>query len=115
MGGKARPLSSPKFGASSHLSNLLLSLRNFDPQVSIIINLRWNSVISNLLNELEINSVKLNRKGDDLSIDEGFLGAEALIDEGGYGFEPSLYIVGQDQERVCRIVEDLASSMEAMA
>ena len=115
VGGKARPLSSPKFGASSHLSNLLLSLRNFDPQVSIIINLRWNSVISNLLNELEINSVKLNRKGDDLSIDEGFLGAEALIDEGGYGFEPSLYIVGQDQERVCRIVEDLASSMEAMA
>lgn len=115
VGGKARPLSSPKFGASSHLSNLLLSLRNFDSQVSIIINLRWNSVISNLLNELEINSIKLTRKGDDLSIDEGFLGAEALIDEGGYGFEPSLYIVGQDQERVCRIVEDLASSMEAMA
>ena len=43
------------------------------------------------------------------------LGAEALIDEGGYGFEPSLYIVGQNQDRVCTIVEDLARSMEAMA
>ena len=41
--------------------------------------------------------------------------AEALIDEGGYGFEPSLYIFGDDQRRVCRIVEDLAKGMEAMA
>ena len=57
----------------------------------------------------------MTRLGDVFSIVECFLGAEALIDEGGYGFEPSLYIVGQDQERVCRIVEDLASSMEAMA
>ena len=115
VGGKARPLSSPKFGASSHLSDLLLNIRKLDSNNSTIINLRWDSIISDLLNELDVVSVNLSRKGDDLSIPDSAFGAEALIDEGGYGFEPSLYIVGTNQDRVCKIVEDLAKSMEAMA
>ena len=114
VGGKARPLSSPKFGASSHLSDLLLNIRKLNSSTSTIINLRWDSIISDLLNELDVVSVNLSRKGDDLSIPDSAFGAEALIDEGGYGFEPSLYIVGPNQDRVCKIVEDLAKSMEAM-
>ena len=115
IGGRARPLSSPKFGASSHLSELLLDLRKLGSMASVIINLRWDSIISELLNTLDLTSVKLIRNGDRLSINETTLGAEALIDEGGYGFEPSLYIVSHDHERVCNIVENLAKSMEAMA
>jgi len=115
VGGKARPLSSPKFGGSSHLSNLLLDLRKFDSNVSIIINLRWDSIVSELLKELNINSAKLIRNGDDLEINKVVMKAEALIDEGSYGFEPSLYIVGNNYDRVCRIVKELAKSMEAMA
>ncbi len=115
VGGKARPLSSPKFGASSHLSDLLLNLRQFNSNVSVIINLRWDSVISELLNDLKIISIKLNRKAEDLLVNSLPIETEALIDEGGYGFEPSLYIFGDDQRRVCRIVEDLAKGMEAMA
>ena len=114
IGGKARPLSSPKFGSSSHLSNLLLELRKFNSNTSIIINLRWDSIISGLLKELNVSSVKLSRNGDDLSIIESTAEVEALIDEGGYGFEPSLYIIGNNYDRVCRIVEDLAKSMEVM-
>ena len=115
VGGKARPLSSPKFGASSHLSDLLLNLRKFNSNLSIIINLRWDLVISELLNDLKVTSTKLNREGEGLSIDSLPTETEALVDEGGYGFEPSLYIFGDDQGRVCRIVEDLAKGMEAMA
>ena len=115
IGGRARPLSSPKFGASSHLSELLLDLRKLGSMASVIINLRWDSIISELLDTLDLTSVKLIRNGDRLSINETTLGAEALIDEGGYGFEPSLYIVSHNQERVCNIVENLAKSMEAMA
>ena len=115
ISGKARPLSSPKFGASSHLSELLLDLRKLGSNALVIINLRWDSIISELLNNLDINSAKLIRNGDNLSLSDTDLEAEALIDEGGYGFEPSLYIIGNSQERVCKIVEDLAESMEAMA
>ena len=105
IGGKARPLSSPKFGSSSHLSDILLELRKFNSN---------NSIISGLLKELNVSSVKLSRNGDDLSIIESTAEVEALIDEGGYGFEPSLYIIGNNYDRVCRIVEDLAKSMEVM-
>ena len=115
VGGKARPLSSPKFGASSHLSYLLLNLRKFNSNISIMINLRWDLVISGLLNDLKIISMKLNREGEDLLIDSLPPETEALVDEGGHGFEPSLYIFGDDQGRVCRIVEDLAKGMEVMA
>ena len=48
-------------------------------------------------------------------INDEVLDAEALIDEGGYGFEPSLYIIGHNQDRVCEIVENLAKSMEVMS
>ena len=115
MGGKARPLSSPKFGASSHLSELLIDLRKSGSNALVIINLRWDPIISELLNNLDVNSIKLIRDGDSLSVSTQVLDAEALIDEGGYGFEPSLYIVGYNQDRVCQIVEDLANSMEAMS
>ena len=89
-------------------------MRKFNSNTSIIINLRWDSIISGLLKELNVSSVKLSRNGDDLSIIESTAEVEALIDEGGYGFEPSLYIIGNNYDRVCRIVEVLAKSMEGM-
>jgi predicted fused transcriptional regulator/phosphomethylpyrimidine kinase len=93
----------------------VFELRRLGSNTLVIINLRWDSIISELLNNLDVNSAKLIRKGDNLSISETNLEAEALVDEGGYGFEPSLYIIGNNYDRVCRIVEDLAKSMETMA
>ena len=115
IGGQARPLSSAQFGGSSHLSTLLLELRKFDSSISAIINLRWDSIISDILSKFEIVSAKLERNGENLSVNKLSTEVEALIDEGGYGFEPSLYIFGQSHERVCKIVEDLGQSMEDMA
>ena len=40
---------------------------------------------------------------------------EALVDEGGHGFEPSLYVFGDSTESVVRIVEELGHSLEIMA
>ena len=115
IGGQARPVSSAKFGGSSHLSNLLLELRRFDSSTSVIINLRWDSIISDILEKLEIISSKLERDGESLSVNKRSTEAEALIDEGSYGFEPSLYIIGKSHKRVCKIVEDLGQYIEAMA
>jgi len=112
---KARPLSSPKFGGSSHLSDLLLELRRFNSDIQTIINLRWDPMISESLKKLDIKSVKLGREGDDLLITKNTVKYEAMIDEGGHGFEPSLYVFSSDSDAVCRIVEDLATSMKEMA
>ncbi len=115
IGDRARPLSSPKFGGSSHLSDLLLELRKFDSNIQTIINLRWDPMVSESLKKLAIKSVKLNRDGDDLLITKNTVKFEAMIDEGSYGFEPSLYIFSKESEKVCQIVEDLAASMKVMA
>ena len=51
----------------------------------------------------------------DIIIDSKVSEVKALVDEGGHGFEPSLYIFGDNPDSVSSIVEDLAKSVEAMA
>ena len=115
IGDKARPISSPKFGGSSHLSDLLLELRKLNPKISTIINLRWDPIISEVLDKLDLKIVKLKRDDEDLVISKNVLKSNAMIDEGGYGFEPSLYIFSSESDTVCQIVENIASSMRVMA
>ena len=115
IGDKARPISSPKFGGSSHLSDLLLELRKLNPKISTIINLRWDPMISEALDKLDLKIVKLKRDDEDLVISKNVLKSNAMIDEGGYGFEPSLYIFSSESDTVCHIVENIASSMRLMA
>jgi len=64
---------------------------------------------------LKIELSFLQREGENLIVDKSNVNVEALVDEGGHGFEPSLYIIGQKSGRVCQIVENLAKSMELMA
>ena len=113
--GRARPLSSPKFGGSSHLSTLLLDIREFNPDASVLINLRWDSVVSDLLKRMNVRPLLLQREGEKLLINKNVIKTEALVDEGGHGFEPSLYIFGNSTESVVKIVEDLGNSLEIMA
>ena len=70
---------------------------------------------SEALSKLDIKSVKLRREAEDLLISKNVVKSKAMIDEGGYGFEPSLYIFSSDSDIVCKIVEDLASSMKELA
>ena len=72
-------------------------------------------MVSESLKKLDIKSVKLSREGDNLLITKNTVKYEAMIDEGGYGFEPSLYVFNSDSDAVCKIVEDLATSMREMA
>ena len=113
--GEARPLSSPKFGSSSHLSALLLDIRKFVPEASVIINLRWDSIVSDILKKMEISPLILQREGDRLIVSQDVVKTEALVDEGGHGFEPSLYVFGNSPDSVVKIVEDLGNSLEIMA
>ena len=114
-------------GFANSLSTITSLLQLY--QIPIILLIGWRGFLKDdapehekigkiqpeLLKNLDVNSIKLVREGDTLSFSSQFIDAEALIDEGGYGFEPSLYIIGYNQNRVCKIVEDLAKSMEAMS
>ena len=113
--GQARPLASPRFGASSHLSSLLLEIRKHSPNSSVIINLRWDPVISDILKNIDIEPLVLDRRDDNLVVDSNVVEKMALVDKGGHGFEPSLYVFGDSTESVIRIVEELGHSLEVMA
>ena len=72
-------------------------------------------MISEILEKLDIKMVKLKRIDEDLVISKNVLKSNAMIDEGGYGFEPSLYVFSSESDLVCQIVENIASSMREMA
>jgi len=57
----------------------------------------------------------LRREGDNLVVNQDVAKTAALVDEGGHGFEPSLYVFGDSTESVARIVEELGHSLEVMA
>ena len=72
-------------------------------------------MISEVTEKLDLKIVKLKRNDEDLVISTDVLKSNAMIDEGGYGFEPSLYIFSSESDIVCQIVENIASSMRLMA
>ena len=72
-------------------------------------------MISDIVDGINLKFIKLERNGDNLIVDSQVSDVNALVDEGGHGFEPSLYIFGDTSDSVSSLVEDLAKSVEAMA
>ena len=72
-------------------------------------------MVSEALSKLDIKSVKLRREAEDLLISKNVVKSKAMVDEGGHGFEPSLYIFSSESEIVCQIVEYIASTMRVLA
>jgi predicted fused transcriptional regulator/phosphomethylpyrimidine kinase len=64
---------------------------------------------------MKIRPLVLRREGDNLVINQDVVKTATLVDEGSYGFEPSLYIFGNSPGSVVKIVEELGHSLEIMA
>ena len=71
-------------------------------------------MIAEILEKLDINFIKLQRDNDDLLITKKVIESNVMVDEGGYGLEPSLYLFSSDHDFVCKTVEDLASMMKVL-
>ena len=114
VAGKARPLAPAEFGASHHLAELLLLLRQRMPARKAIVNLRWDAVVEDALPRAGIRLARLVRKGERLELPGGGL-APALVDEGAIGWEPALYLHGDTLDEVATQVEALAVAAELAA
>lgn len=90
----------PVFGASSHMASVLLQAREIDPSKTAILNLR-PPILDGMVDMGDINFISdelgfklaLAPKGV-LSHDDGRI--DAILDEGAFGWEPSLYILGHN-------------------
>lgn len=104
--GKIRHHETPKFGASKHLSSMLIDSRVYDKSKSSILNIlpggdRDN--VERICEELDLN-LTFAPKGELVP----HQGIDVILDEGAFGWEPSLYILAHNPlelvDRMHRII-----------
>ncbi len=92
--GKIRHHETPKFGASKHLSNMLIDSRVHDKSKAAILNILPGGDrddIERICEELDFN-LAFAPKGELLP----HQGIDVILDEGAFGWEPSLYILAHN-------------------
>lgn len=93
----------PEFGASRHLSNILLAANKIDKNKRAIINIKFNNEI---LEKLEKNGNKVrlmdrNKYRDVIDfIDDLKDEYDVVADPGSFGIEPVVYIFGKDPDEL---------------
>ncbi len=99
--GKVSAVHGPEFGSSSHLADLLVKIQKRRPAIRSILNVRWDDDVARAADAAELTIHELKRQGTELVAvvpEKG--GLDGLVDPGGFGIEPNLYLVGPDAERV---------------
>ena len=96
--GVLRRHETPEFGASNHLANMLLQAKSADSEKTAILNLR-PPTLDGMVDQGDINYIS-----DELDYKLGYANKGVLqphegrldivLDEGAFGWEPSLYILG---------------------
>jgi predicted fused transcriptional regulator/phosphomethylpyrimidine kinase len=90
---KLRHHETPAFDSSNHLANMLLAARSYDEAKSAILNIKPTSkeAVESICEDLDLNLT---------FAPEGKLqshqGIDVILDEGGFGWEPSLYILAHN-------------------
>ena len=109
--GKARAMLPPEPGASRHLANVLLSVKGVMPGVRACINLRYDLRMSRILRKLSLKAIEMGGYPvsgiEDPPVDALVrkLGSirppfDAVVDTGGNGIEPNLYLLGKGAREV---------------
>jgi predicted fused transcriptional regulator/phosphomethylpyrimidine kinase len=92
--GKLRHHETPKFGASKHLAGMLLDARTHDKEKCAILNVRPpndKNAVEDLCEDLDLN-LTFAPKGELVP----HQGIDLILDEGAFGWEPSLYILAHN-------------------
>ena len=107
--GKIRHHETPKFGASKHLASMLIDSRVYDKSKTAILNVQPGAEkekIETICEDLDLN-LTFAPKGDLIP----HQGIDVILDEGAFGWEPSLYILAHNPlelvDRMHRIISFL--------
>ncbi len=113
--GQARSFMKPEYGASTHLAAILLEVERRLPALRAAINLRYDERMSRVLAKFRVQPLTMGREYPAGSPDKvlGALRARlsapggvgefgAVVDLGGEGVEPSLYLFAEDAVKVVR-------------
>lgn len=110
--GKAKALMDPEFGVSGHLGKVLLAALKVNPSIRSAMNIKCEADVLTVLNKLNLKCFTLKRdptykEGEDELIrfieslakkGEGWF--DAVIDEGGFGIEPNVYLFEENATKL---------------
>lgn len=109
--GRARATLPPEFGASQHIAKVLLLVSSHRPELRASINLRYDRRVERALRRLGLRALEIGRReqgGPDdrtasalsakLASWKG--GFDAVVDPGGEGVEPNVYLFGRSATEV---------------
>ena len=96
--GELKALTDPEFGASRHMSEILLRATERRHDIRAVVNMAFNEKVERALKELGIGYDEF----DGESIPDGWTSI-CLLDRGGYGREPCLYIFGENPKSVAEM------------
>ncbi len=119
--GQARSFMKPEYGASTHLAAILLEVQRRHPALRATINLRYDDSMSKVLAKFGVRRLTIGHSYPSgsqdkvlgavrarLSSPDGSKGFEALVDLGGEGVEPSLYLFAEDAMKVVQRALEIA-------
>ncbi len=107
INGELRALTEPEFGASRHLSSVLLNAMKVRKDIRAVVNIAFNEEVGRALKKLGIGFDEFN--GED--VPENWK-SSCLLDPGGYGREPCLYIFGDSPESVATLLRKIADEVK---
>lgn len=122
--GRARAMLPPEAGASAHMSRILLLVMAKRPQLRACINVRYDRRMSRAIRRNGLRTVTIGNypraDGDDPTAEAlgkklaGTSGPfDAVIDEGGAGIEPNLYLFAKGAKEAVDLALRLAKGYSA--
>lgn len=120
---RAKAMLSPEAGASAHMSKVLLLVRRYRPEVRACINLLYNKRMSKAIGKLKLRAISVRNypiAGEDPTIVAMMRGLnaspdryDAIIDEGGSGIEPNVYLFAKGAREAAELALKVARSYSA--
>ena len=112
--GRARGMLPPEPGASRHLARVLLLVKRVRPEIRACINLRYDSGMGRVLKRLHLKTTEIGDYAvsgtEDPTVDALVrrlatvrAAFDAIVDNGGNGIEPNLYLFGKSAREVAAL------------
>jgi predicted fused transcriptional regulator/phosphomethylpyrimidine kinase/predicted transcriptional regulator len=102
--GRAKALTKSEYGASRHLSSVLLAVRGYFPELACAMNVKLDQKLRYCIEKFRWNVVQLPKSDESdaivRSVEKSISGLkrppDALLHGGGVGLEPATYVLGVD-------------------
>jgi XRE family transcriptional regulator, thiamine biosynthesis regulator len=122
--GRARAMFPPEAGASMHMSRVLLAVRESRPEIRACINIRYDQKTDKILREIGLKTLAIQGRPEAGAEDptaEALKRAlrkqpgsfDALIDRGGNGIEPNVYLFSRGAREVAELALEVARKYSA--